>query len=371
MAAPAAMVGPAPLLHNSGMTKPLPTSTALCSAIAIAASETAPEWLHLLPAGEIFTNDGRGPYRSPDMIALAASSLTAGNKLVLDECHATDLAAPRGDEAPARAWIVELQHRDDGIWGRVDWTDAAIARRIWKEYRGVSPVIRHRKDGTIDAVLRASLTNTPNFRGLTTLHSQENSMDFRAWLIEALGLGSEADDAAIKAALTAKMEGGKEGGETALQSALGSIAQAVGLAATAEANDVLAGVQRLRAGPGDAIIELQSALTTVTTELNTLRDDGKRKDATAFVDAAIGAQRVGIKPMRERYITMHMADPEGTEQLVAAMPCLAQSGTGIVPPARQAGELGAADSTVIALMGISPEDYKKTLAAQAGQQEVL
>lgn len=352
------------------MTKPLP-SIALCSAIAIAPSDAAPEWLHLLPAGEIFTKDGRGPYRATDAVALMAASLKSGDKLVLDENHATDLAGPRGDEAPARAWIMELQQRQDGIWGRVDWTEAAKTRRIWTEYRGVSPVILHRKDGTIDAVLRASLTNTPNFRGLATLHSQENSMDFRAWLIEALGLGSDADDAAIQAALTAKFEGKKEDAETALQSALNPIAQAVGLATGSNAAAILVGVQQLAAtgGRDEIITSLQSELAGVTTQLNTLRDDGKRNAATAFVDGAIAAQRVGVKPMRERYITMHMADPIGTAELINAMPCLTPSGTTAIPPAdRKAGALGTADTNVIALMGIDPEAYKKTLA-DAGAQE--
>lgn len=345
------------------MTKS-PFSIALCSAITIAASDSAPEWLHLLPAGEIFTNDGRGPYRANDMVALMAASLKDGDKLVLDECHATDLKAPKGDQAPARAWIIELQQRQDGIWGRVDWTQAAVARRIWTEYRGVSPVIAHRKDGTIDAVLRASLTNSPNFRGLKTLH-QENVMDFRAWLIEALGLDSAADDAAIQAALKAKLDGKKDGGEIALQSALDPIAQAVGLATGSNAAAILVGVQQLAAtgGRDDVITALQSELAGVTNQLNGLRDDGKRAAATAFVDGAIAAQRVGVKPMRDRYITMHMADPDGTAELINAMPCLTPSGTTAVPPAdRKAGELRAADVNVIALMGIDPEAYKKTLA---------
>jgi phage I-like protein len=352
------------------MTKPL-TFTALCSAVALNAGDTAPEWLHLLPAGDIFTNDGRGPYRVSDMVGLMASSLKSGEKLVLDENHSTDLAAPRGEEAPARAWIVELQQREDGLWGRPEWTPAAIERRIWQEYRGVSPVILHRRDGTIDAVPRASLTNKPNFRGLVALH-QENVMDFRAWLIEALGLDSDADDAAIQAALKAKFEGKKEDVETALQSALNPIAQAAGLAVGSNAAAILVGVQQLAAtgGRDDIITSLQSELAGVTTQLNDLRNDGKRTAATAFVDGAIAAQRVGVKPMRDRYISMHMADPDGTVELINAMPCLTPSGTTAVPPAdRKAGELGAADANVIALMGIDPEAYKKTLA-DAGQQEV-
>ncbi len=352
------------------MTKPAASSIALCSAITMAASDAPPEWLHLLPAGDIFTNDGRGPYRASDMVSLMAASLKEGDKFVLDENHSTDLAAPRGEEAPARAWIVELQQREDGLWGRPEWLPAALERRIWREYRGVSPAILHRRDGTIDAVLRASLTNKPNFRGMVALH-QENVMDFRAWLIEALGLASDADDAAIMAAIKAKFEGKKDESETALQSALDPIAKAAGLATGSDAAAILLGVQQLAntGGRDEIITALQSELAGVTNQLNDLRDDGKRTAATAFVDAAIKEKRVGVKPMRDRFISMHMADPTGTAELINAMPVLTPSGTTDIPPAeRKAGELTAADTSVIALMGIDPEAYKKTLAA-AGQQE--
>jgi len=356
--------------QNNGMPKPS-TTIALCSALAIPACDDPPEWLHLLPAGEIFTNDGRGPYRVGDVAALMANSLAAGEKLVLDENHSTDLAGPRGEEAPARGWIVELQQRSDGVWGQTNWTDVAVSRRIWKEYRGVSPVILHRQDGTIDAVLRASLTNKPNFRGLTALHSEE-SMDFRAWLIEALGLDSTADDAAIQAALKAKLEAKGGDSEIALQSALAPIASVLGLAASADAAAVLAGVQQLRAGDGsDArITALQSELTNVTNQLNTLQSDGKKKAAENFVDGAIAAGRVGIKPLRDDYIALHMENPSRTEKQINAMPILKGGVTLTTTPGAdlKPGELGAADNNVIALMGLDPEEYKKSLAA-AGQQE--
>ncbi|PHP17653.1 hypothetical protein CG471_21770 [Sphingobium sp. IP1] len=145
---------------------------ALCAAQPVVSKgAVAPDWLHLLPIGEIKSRDGRGPYHLRDAAKVIAASLAqAKGKLVLDENHATDLSAPKGGEAPARGWIVDLQARADGIWGRVEWTDAAISRGIWTEYRGVSPVILHQKNGTIDAVLRASLVNQPNFVGLTSLH---------------------------------------------------------------------------------------------------------------------------------------------------------------------------------------------------------
>lgn len=301
------------------MTKP---AIALCSATSIAFDgDTVPEWIHLIPAGEVRTMDGRGPYRVADAAALMAASLGEGDKLVLDENHATDLAAPRGETAPARGWIVELQNRDTGIWGRVEWTGEGRRLMQDKAYRGISPAISHRKDGVVTRILRASLVNAPNLTGLASLHQEgHQDMDWKSKLIELLGLDSEAADDAIVAAITEKM---KEGGEEAvLQAALAPIAKAVGLPETADAPAVLAGVQRLASSKGDAVTALQSELASVTTQLNSVTEKMKRDTATAYVDGALREGRVGLKPVRDEYISMHMEDPERVKRLVGAMPVL-------------------------------------------------
>lgn len=308
--------------HILGMA--LAPPIALCAASPIdETGDGAPDWLHLLPEGAVRTNDGRGPYRVPDAAALMAASLTTGSKLVLDENHSTDLAAPKGLPAPARGWIVGLEHRSDGIWGQVEWTDEGRRLAAAREYSGVSPVISYRKDGTILAILRASLTNQPNLQGLTSLH-QEEYMDLRALLIEALGLDGAADDAAIIAAVKAGKEAKAEGDPVALQAALAPIARIVGLGDDADGAAVLAGVERLRAGAStdDVVVGLQAELAGVAIKLNTLTDEAKRTAATTFVDGAIAAGRVGVKPMRDEYIAMHMEGSARVEKLIGAMPVI-------------------------------------------------
>lgn len=328
---------------------------ALCAAISIeGGGDVAPEWVHLLPAGEARTHDGRGPYRLVDPAAVIAASLATGAKLVLDENHATDLAAPQGLPAPAQAWITELQSRADGIWGRVDWVDPDAG--VWRHYRGISPAIVHARDGTVLAIARASLTNLPNITGLTALHAQEKTMDFRAALLEALSLGGDADDAAIIAAIKA-MKGADP--VVALNAALAPIALAAGLTEGADAAAVLAGVQQL-AGDSDArVTALQSELAQVTTSLNAVMDQQRRDKAATFVDAAIAAGRVGIKPQRDRYIAMHMRDAGEAETLIGAMPILPPGARTVTAPARTEGD---ADSP--ALLAQKAGAYQRKLAAE-------
>ncbi|WP_174279028.1 phage protease [Sphingomonas bacterium] len=214
---------------------------ALCAAVALGVDPSAPpEWLHLLPAGEIRTVDNRGPYRVADMSALIATSM-AGGKLVLDESHSTDLAAPQGLPAPARGWIVQLEARQDGLWGRVEWTSEASRTQPWRAYRGVSPVIAHDKSNAVTALLRASLVNTPNLTGLTTLHAQDRTMDnLRAQLITMLDLQTSADDRMVlaKVAELVKRHTGKD---VAMMSATKMVGKAKALQAAKARDGIVIG----------------------------------------------------------------------------------------------------------------------------------
>lgn len=348
---------------------------ALCSALAIAPAdgEAVPEWLHLLPAGDVRTQDKRGPYRVKDVKALMAASLPAGEKLVLDENHSTDLSAPKGGEAPARGWIVELQARADGIWGKVEWTPRGRELVANREYRGISPVIAHLKDKTIVAIRRASLVNQPNLEGLVALHQEENGMDWKKKLVEALGLAEDADDDAIAAAMK-KALGGRSEEEvaTATQAALTPIASALGLGADADGDAIVAGIAGLKEAKkpdSDVVTALQSELTETAEKLNALEEKTVRKEAEAFVDGAIAEGRVGVKAMRDEYISMHMENAVRTEKLVNAKPKVGGSLRRGNPAPNRSADLDAADRTVIALMGVDPEEFKKVRQAELGAEE--
>lgn len=340
-------------------------TTSLCSAVALPAGDGVPDWIELLPAGSIQTLDARGPYLNADPAAIIANSFKGHTKLVLDENHATDLAAPQGQSAPARGWIVEMEERGGAIWGRVDWTGQGREIMADRQYNGISPAIIHGKDKAIIAIARASLTNNPNLIGLTSLHSEGlEDMDWKMKLCELLGLASDADDAAITAALAKKMEGGADEAavQTAVQSALAPIAKLVGAAEGADAGAVLLAVQSVAAKGDDRVVALQSELAGVTTQLNALTTATATKEATAYVDGEIRKGRVGLKPVRDEYITMHMADPAKTAKLIEAMPIL-NSGPSL--DAREPGE--DPDLSNPTLLAARATAYQAKLAA-AGQK---
>ncbi|PWE28981.1 hypothetical protein C4N9_09180 [Pararhodobacter marinus] len=206
-------------------------------AIALLQAATLPadpvgDWVHLLPAGAITTQDGRGPYRVEDAEALIAASLQSTSKLPIDENHAIDLAAPRGEASPARGWIVGLQARDDGIWGQVEWTDTGKSLLADRAYLALSPAIAHDKSGRVLRILRASLVNRPNLRGLTALH-QEDPMSLLHRLAALLGLDETTTEDALIERVTSLHQQAPEA--VALQAQLAQIGTALGLAQDAPA----------------------------------------------------------------------------------------------------------------------------------------
>lgn len=338
-----------------------------------AADNAAPREIMLLPPGPVIaTVDGRGPYRTGDLDQLAQKSLAAaGGKLAIDENHATDLAAPKGGAAPARGWITGLHARDGALYGDVEWTDAGRKLVAEREYRGISPVFTHAKDGTVTRLLRASLTNVPNLRGQAALHAQGDPM-LQA-ILKALGLAPDADEAAVLKAIAAL----KAGSGKSMQ----AIAAAAGLKDDADDAAVLAAVSALAKGKtetkpatalaSEELVALQAELTTVTKQLTTLQSALATERATAFVDGAIKEGRVGVKPLRERYIAMHAADPKATEELIAAMPKLGPSGALAAPPKVKDGKvaLNAEQLAAARALGIKADDYAKTLAAEIAADE--
>jgi phage I-like protein len=328
----------------------------------------APEWIHLIPAGEFRGADGRGPFVLPDPHAFAARFAAEGQRFAIDENHAIDRLTAKGGSTPARGWVVELQAREDGIWGRVEWTETGRRLVAEREYGFISPAILHtrEKPHRITGIFRAALTNDPNLKNLQSLHtSEENGMDKE--LREALGLPEDAADQDVLAAVKTAHEL-----STSHPALMARIAEAAG-ADKALTGDALIEVVKAHAERGDKNeSELEKALHAVQKELGEVKATHAKERAVAVIDEAIKAGKV-FPALRDHYIARHTRAPEEVETEIKALPSIHSGGLGGKKPPETRGEdgLSESDRQVCQLMGLDPKQYAETLAAEAKQKETL
>lgn len=298
------------------MTHALTQALMAAMPLSGSAESGVPDWIHLLPAGRILTQDGRGPYTGSDPAAIIAAS---GVKLPVDENHAIHIAARQGLPSPARGYIVELQARSDGLWGRMDWTDEGRALMADRAYLGISPVITHDAAFRITSIQGASLTNRPNFKGLTALHQQETIMSLAARLAQVLGLDASTGEDALVDRITSLHQ--TQTATTALHSSLARIGVALGVPQDAKPEAVEAAALAAGKTGTDLVPALQAENATLKGRLDTIEADRAREKAVAFVDGAKASGNSGINQSnRDDFIAMHMANPAATEKLVLSFP---------------------------------------------------
>lgn len=317
-----------------------------------------PEWMELIPApasdGLIRGRDGR-TFRMP-----AASEVAArfSLRLPVDINHSTEIAAPKGGESPAAAWIEELQARNGALWGRVEWTEMGAEAYRGKKYRFVSPAFTHAKNGEIHQLTSVGLTNTPNF-DLALNHGAPTPA-----LPRGTGEGAQQEDSTMLTALLA----------------------ALGLATTATEADAVSAVNTLKADKQTALnaasspplekfvprADYDAALNRATTAEATLKTQADAaRDAliTTEVDAAVKAGKV-TPATREFYASMCKRDGglEEFRKFVAVQtPVLdpTQSGAQGDPGKGKAGALTEHQKATCARLGIAEKDYQDALGTAA------
>ena len=105
---------------------------------------TVPEWVHILPLGNIEGRDGR-TFSLPDAGAVIEAFAANGADLPVDFEHQAVNAAGKTGPIPAAGWIKALKATDEGVFAKIDWTDRARDMIAAKEYRYISPVIVYDK----------------------------------------------------------------------------------------------------------------------------------------------------------------------------------------------------------------------------------
>lgn len=179
-------------------------------------------WYHVVPMGEFkVKHNGSTIMQVIDDRAVAAMAeryQAAGDKLLVDFDH---FSYDEGHKSEAAGWVVAVEARSDGLWARIEWTDAGEPAIMNKRYRFVSPVwLPEDCDALGDNRLRPlrldsiGLTNQPNLKGMQPLsnrgpgHQQQETRMKK--VIELLGLPAETTDLAAVEAVTALMNRAKE-----------------------------------------------------------------------------------------------------------------------------------------------------------------
>ncbi len=125
------------------------------------ADGTLPEWVPLIPVGDVVGRDGRHwTNNNPDQVI--AATLSTNRDQPLDYEHATELKAPNGDEAPAAGWFKDYRVRNGHIEGQLELNPRGAASVAGKEYRYLSPVFRHNTANEIYDIRSVALTNRGN-----------------------------------------------------------------------------------------------------------------------------------------------------------------------------------------------------------------
>ncbi len=162
-----------------------------------AQGNTLPERIDLLPAGKRITGrDGRA-WNNPNPGAVVERVNGGGIDLVLDFEHASELKAPKGEPAPAAAWLHDLRVEQDGriTAGIRAWTPAGEAAVLNREYRYISPAVHyHPRTMEIVGIGSAGLTNKPNLPLAALNHEQQEDITMLKKILKALGLPEDASE---------------------------------------------------------------------------------------------------------------------------------------------------------------------------------
>lgn len=363
-------------------------------------------WMLLVPAGRFTARDGRkfdsGTKRDMEAIVARTKAYHGSTDMVVDYDHQSVFGTKDGVGGTARAagWIKELQVRDDGIWGRVEWTARAQAEIESKEYRYLSPVIPHRKtDGRVYFILNAALTNTPALENLEAAAASavlatipDEGTDMEEILL-ALGLPKGSGEDKVLSAINGLLSN-----SSAIAKAVGlddatlnskpaeilaavnsavtdrdQIAVAAGLKTGATTAEVVTAVKAALAAtaPDPAKFVPIEGLTELRNEVATLRagltDD---KAATAVSDAMKAGK---VTPALEGWaLSYAKKDLAGFQAYVGGAAVLTASQ--LTTPRRKAGDPAPLDDAQLAAckaLGLSPEEYRKTLAAEETAKETL
>ncbi len=117
---------------------------ALDGALAAIGQGEVPEWIPLLPKGPRIQGRTGREWQLADVQKVIAASFRNLPKIPVDWNHATEkYGATSPQTQKAAGWIVAMEARPDGVWGKVEWTNGgAHDRRDWRQAQRARPMAR-------------------------------------------------------------------------------------------------------------------------------------------------------------------------------------------------------------------------------------
>lgn len=300
-----------------------------------------PEKLQLLPAGDyVLGRDGRR-WIKRDANLIAKKSNEYLPQHIIDENHATDLKAPRGESSPAMGWFSNIRvENNDELWADVIWTERGKAVLENKEYKYISPVFEMDANGEITKILRAALTNSPNLE-LPALNSKQ----------------AEPADNQVK---YEELEMDKE------------ICMSLGLPETASKNDVIQAIGALKTqtnsvdlaayAPRADLAQMEQRAVSAEKQLAELNAAQLKAKAVVAVEKAISDRKIA-PASKEAYLSM-CATEEGLsnfKKIMETSPAIIPEGKSVKgePPETDKLELNAEDEALCKAFGYTKEEWLK------------
>lgn len=337
-------------------------------------SAAVPEWIQIMPAGEFSGRDGRGPWRLDNAEGVVAISMAQAPStgLPVDYEHQTEYAPINGQPAPASGWIPELQARPDGIWARVDWTERAAAHVTAREYRSVSPVFLHGKDGEVRLIQSVALTNLPNLnlKSLARMDQKEGSMPLIKTLASMVKLPAETAEADVEKAVSAALI--ERDSLKALHSQLSAL---FGAEDSAELIKTAQSIKLRADTPDPTKFMPVSAYEAMHKEFASLKAASIEAEAERLLAKARAEGKI-IPATEEHFKALARSDPKGFEQLMGVLPDLRPGAGGAgtpgtaAPPAADGTRVGAltdSEKAMCRAMGVSEESYIKAQKSHGGE----
>lgn len=269
------------------------TAGGIAFAVEMAAGQDGaarpPEWIQLSPRGQVTARDGRVFSFDPEK--LVAAHVAGGIDLPIDFDHETEMAMYSGTK-PARGWIVEMQARPEGLFGRVDWLPDAVQALAARQYRYISPTFWREEDGITARLMKSAALVTSPALGMPAVASASNE-DHHMTLAELL----------------AKL----------------------GLVATATAAEADTAIARLSSPDPQKFVPMEqheatvTALTAAQAEIQVGKDAAHLARCTALVEDAVKAGKVA-PAAKDHFLSLAKANFDGAKAAIDVMPVLLKAG---------------------------------------------